>query len=113
MSLYPSLEDMKVDNMVRAQIAHQSPPPPYNPAAMAVAPVGPAGVYPALGEYMGLELSQAMIAENMPEYIMPQVNVIKQNSELYSSQQSSKEPQKIEFEFSIVYFRARISIPFH
>ncbi|XP_046964975.1 syntenin-1-like [Vanessa cardui] len=75
MSLYPSLEDMKVDNMVRAQMAQQQGPPAYQPYQSIAAPVGsqaapsaPRHVYPALGEYMGLELSSDIIALNMPEY---------------------------------------------
>lgn len=74
MSLYPSLEDMKIDNMVRAQMAqqqHQAPPSnqlPYQAQPAAVAPSAPRHVYPALGEYMGLELSPGVIALNMPEY---------------------------------------------
>lgn len=69
MSLYPSLEDMKVDQMAKAQVnaiqSYQSPPayaalPPTNASSSAM--------YPSLGAYMGLELSEAVIAENMPEY---------------------------------------------
>ncbi|CAH0604613.1 unnamed protein product [Chrysodeixis includens] len=74
MSLYPSLEDMKVDTMVRAQMAqHQQrqAAPSYSlpPAPQPSHPSAPsAHVYPALGEYMGLELSSDVIALNMPEY---------------------------------------------
>lgn len=79
MSLYPSLEDMKVDNMVRAQMAqYQAPlPPSYSQALPSAygypAPTGTPSapgthMYPALGDYMGLELSQDVIAQNMPEY---------------------------------------------
>ncbi|XP_023949222.1 syntenin-1 [Bicyclus anynana] len=80
MSLYPSLEDMKVDTMIRAQMAQHQAPPPYNssypsiagPAATAPAATSAAAaarhMYPALGDYMGLELSQDVIALNMPEY---------------------------------------------
>lgn len=73
MSLYPSLEDMKVDNMVRAQMAqHQAAPPAYQPMHQARTPSGtapaPTHFYPSLGDYMGLELSQDVIALNMPEY---------------------------------------------
>lgn len=32
-------------------------------------------VYPALGEYMGLELSPEVIAANLPEYVNPPTNV--------------------------------------
>ncbi|XP_057654857.1 syntenin-1-like [Diorhabda carinulata] len=85
MSLYPSLEDMKVDQMANAQYnqiqrniaaAPASAPPPYNypnfnsmpiPAIAAPDSSGQQ-LYPHLGEYMGLELSEAVIAENMPEY---------------------------------------------
>lgn len=72
MSLYPTLEDMKVDHMMKAQLQAEAqynvPPqrledvpsaPAYNPSAI---------MYPSLGEYMGLELTEEMIAENMPEY---------------------------------------------
>ncbi|XP_043262802.1 syntenin-1-like [Colletes gigas] len=74
MSLYPTLEDMKVDHMMKAQFQAESqydvPPisnkehivpsaPSYNSSAV---------LYPLLGEYMGMELSEAVIAENMPEY---------------------------------------------
>lgn len=68
MSLYPSLEDMKVDHMVKAQVAHhQTAHQGFQPIApMPSAPTS--HVYPALGEYMGLELSSDVIALNMPEY---------------------------------------------
>ncbi|KAG7307264.1 hypothetical protein JYU34_007424 [Plutella xylostella] len=71
MSLYPSLEDMKVDNMARAQIAHQyqAPPPSYGHHSAPSAPRTHSGaMYPSLGDYMGLELSSDVIALNMPEY---------------------------------------------
>lgn len=89
MSLYPSLEDMKVDTMARAQMAqHYAPPshgPQYSapqshvsqynapqsyalPSAPGTASAPNAHVYPALGDYMGLELSENVIAQNMPEY---------------------------------------------
>jgi len=87
MSLYPSLEDMVVDQMAKAQQPipvqpqHQStalpyPPLPSNagiPSAPLVnsTPSNPvlAVSYPGLSEYMGLELSEALIRENMPEYL--------------------------------------------
>ncbi|KAL0841974.1 hypothetical protein ABMA28_014197 [Loxostege sticticalis] len=68
MSLYPSLEDMKVDTMARAQMSHQQAPPSYQAISRAPVPSAPAHVYPALGDYMGLELSADVIARNMPEY---------------------------------------------
>lgn len=84
MSLYPSLEDMKVDTMARAQMAqhiapqhaapqyhapqYQAPPSYALPPAQASPSAPNAHVYPALGDYMGLELSDDVIAQNMPEY---------------------------------------------
>nr|XP_021189568.2 syntenin-1 [Helicoverpa armigera] len=81
MSLYPSLEDMKVDAMARAQVSqHQAQPPSYPhslpPSAPSygyphggAAPSAPSThMYPALNDYMGLELSSDVIAMNMPEY---------------------------------------------
>lgn len=75
MSLYPSLEDMKIDNMVRAQIAQQSTPAYNENGSLVSNTVG--HVYPSLGDYMGLELSSDVIALNMPEYQMQvhQVNI--------------------------------------
>ncbi|CAH0406559.1 unnamed protein product [Chilo suppressalis] len=70
MSLYPSLEDMKVDTMVRAQMSHHQAPPSFNAHRAPSGPNALAQVYPALGEYMGLELSSDVIALNMPEYQM-------------------------------------------
>ncbi|XP_030760382.1 syntenin-1-like [Sitophilus oryzae] len=77
MSLYPSLEDMKVDQLGRAQaeaFSSYSNPPPYNPGtynAGAVS-VDVGNAYPSLGNYMGLELSELVIKENMPEYLQHQ-----------------------------------------
>ncbi|VVC41517.1 PDZ domain [Cinara cedri] len=71
MSIYPSLEDLKLDevvkNMTQNQTIHNSEnPPPY----MAICPPHPSGMdqqsldalYPVLNDYMGLELS--IIAQN-------------------------------------------------
>lgn len=85
MALYPSLEDMKVDQMIKAQVELTSkyisnepmyiPSCPSEPSA-SPAPSAPAltlprsgQLYPALNDYMGLEFSPQMIAENMPEYL--------------------------------------------
>lgn len=83
-SLYPSLEDMQVHKVMVAQenaaatayASSQGGYPqmtnttPYNPA---FAPAGQtnavAALYPGLGDFMGLELSQEVIALNMPEYM--------------------------------------------
>lgn len=85
MSLYPSLEDMKVDQIGRAQAQafsamqqqqHQfsqvasapaytmNPYPEMNPQ-----PASAPTAYPDLFDYMGMELSHDMIAANMPEYL--------------------------------------------
>ena len=76
MSLYPSLEDMKVDTMARAQMAQYQAPPSYSlpPAAPMPASAPSAHMYPALGDYMGLELSSDVIARNMPEYQLQTVS---------------------------------------
>ena len=84
MSLYPSLEDMMVDQMMKAQQSSDPTPaqtqaqgggwtqplsrPPL-PASMSPVPASVAASYPGLAEYMGLELSEALIRENMPEYL--------------------------------------------
>ncbi|XP_042891403.1 syntenin-1-like [Penaeus japonicus] len=89
MSLYPSLEDMKVDQMGRAQaqmvsemVSAQVENSPTAPPAIAgyAAPPYPlhppeasknslAHLYPSLGDYMGLEFTDEVIAANMPEYL--------------------------------------------
>lgn len=81
MSLYPSLEDMKVDQTVRAQLRafdviqqqqlHDQSPPQYKniPGVPSAPPLNSPTNYPDLVDYMGLELSQEVIAANMPEYL--------------------------------------------
>jgi len=85
MSVYPSLEDMKVDHMMQAQeqAASNAMPTPHSvtyPSAPSApsAPSGPSGPsagsphtgsYPGLAEYMGLELTEAEVRANMPEYL--------------------------------------------
>ncbi|XP_066588768.1 syntenin-1-like [Prorops nasuta] len=71
MSLYPSLEDMKVDQMLKAQIQADSEIVPQPETILPSAPVYESPthqLYPFLGEYMGLDLSQEVITLNMPEY---------------------------------------------
>ena len=88
MSLYPSLEDMKVDQTIRAQkqafdaIQHQQQLMNQNAYPMLGVPTAPSAPplgspvspahYPDLVDYMGLELSQDVIAANMPEYLQRQ-----------------------------------------
>jgi len=76
MSLYPSLEDMKVDKMVRAQQQQEmqyastaSAPPPSYPGSYHSAPLAEdkaMSLYPSLDEYMGLSLSQVVIPPMVP-----------------------------------------------
>lgn len=83
-SLYPSLEDMQVHKVIVAQEnaamnAHTNANAcsqrgyPYltNNAACTSAEQSNtvAALYPGLGDFMGLELSQDVIALNMPEYM--------------------------------------------
>lgn len=69
---------MKVDHLAKAQndaLLSQNNPssnPPYPLTYNSTMPL-PAGangasVYPALGDYMGLELSETVLEQNMPEY---------------------------------------------
>ncbi|RZC32943.1 PDZ domain containing protein [Asbolus verrucosus] len=76
MSLYPSLEDMKVDQLSKAQneafttANNQAPPHPSYPYAVpAQKGANNPSAYPSLGEFMGLELTEAVISQNMPEYL--------------------------------------------
>lgn len=79
-SIYPSLEDMQVDKMMQAQVnefvglsASQYPnlnatqPGSYDVKSVTV--TENTELYPALSNYMGLELTEDMIAANMPEYL--------------------------------------------
>lgn len=71
MALYPSLEDMKVDQMMQAQVqaaAGGGLPYPVAPQPALTGAIAGAA-YPGLAEYMGMELSEAIIRENMPEYL--------------------------------------------
>lgn len=95
-SLYPSLEDMQCHKIIQAQesaFAQYQPPqtmpsaPPNYPtigrnaypelsAGYPSAPVAASGptasvaeLYPGLADFMGLELSEEIIAANMPEYL--------------------------------------------
>lgn len=76
---------MKVDNMVRAQVSHNQTIQHHSMSSHAMlpesAPSAPpsAHMYPALGDYMGLELSPQVIALNMPEYQVQTVSNIRNN----------------------------------
>ncbi|XP_011305465.1 syntenin-1 [Fopius arisanus] len=96
MALYPSLEDMKVDQMMKAQLqseyseyASQMNTTPSRASEVPSAPIlnrqeyaeisGP--LYPALADYMGLELTAEMIEANMPEYSI----AVRQSTEITTS----------------------------
>ncbi|XP_071965762.1 syntenin-1-like [Antedon mediterranea] len=65
MSLYPSLEDMKVDKMAQAQVQYRQHV--ANTVTSGSVPgQQPSGLYPSLDEYMGLSLTPETIAQNMP-----------------------------------------------
>ncbi|XP_032667631.1 syntenin-1-like [Odontomachus brunneus] len=76
MSLYPTLEDMKVDHLMKAQAQVESQYVPLPIPTGSAVPSAPAEIpsisqlYPSLGDYMGLELSEEAIAQNMPEYAL-------------------------------------------
>ena len=72
MSIYPSLEDMKVDHLIQAQTAvlssevvsqKQSAQTPMSPLLYpkTSAQPGTGGFYPRLAEFMGMELSEEVI----------------------------------------------------
>ncbi|XP_033914850.3 syntenin-1 [Acipenser ruthenus] len=72
MSLYPSLEDMKVDKFIQAQAAYESSPP--LPAALPepsnAVPAEAGGglypkLYPELSQFMGLNLNEEEIQHNL------------------------------------------------
>ncbi|XP_058142807.1 syntenin-2 [Dasypus novemcinctus] len=66
-ALYPSLEDLKVDQAMQAQ-ARATPRMPALPAQVA-ATSQPSGLYPNLAElesYMGLSLSSQEVQQNLP-----------------------------------------------
>lgn len=71
MSLYPSLEDMRVHKVVQAQqkaFTHQmnAQTTPLALGDSAASVVEESNLYPGLGNFMGLELTNEMIALNMP-----------------------------------------------
>ncbi|XP_031569192.1 syntenin-1-like [Actinia tenebrosa] len=77
MSLYPSLEDMKVEQMARAQAQqmqaqHQAvgytPASAPAPGQAAPAPSGYSGLYPSLTDYMGIDVSEEAVRQHVPDY---------------------------------------------
>lgn len=91
MSIYPSLEDLKVHQMYQAQLRYELPQPSapvgtelpsysYTPMNNVAQETVQSGIYkyPSLNDYMGLELSEEVIIQNMPEYAIvrpPQADV--------------------------------------
>jgi len=69
MSVYPSLEDMKVDHMMQAQEQGAGLIPAPSTGSFAAPTVTSGSNYPGLAEYMGLELTEAEVRANMPEYL--------------------------------------------
>lgn len=83
MSLYPSLEDMKVDQLTKAQLSQMQPQQhqaqvvgnavPSAPTATLPYPLTPpshnATLYPSLNEYMGLEITPELVAQYGPQTI--------------------------------------------
>ncbi|XP_046405676.1 syntenin-1-like [Ischnura elegans] len=63
MSLYPSLEDMKVDQMYKAQVNHGSQGNSQVPQ-LALEATNSVALYPALNEFMGLELPSEWNGQN-------------------------------------------------
>ncbi|KAK7484068.1 hypothetical protein BaRGS_00024680 [Batillaria attramentaria] len=94
MSLYPTLEDMKVDQLAQAQVQHEQrqaiaqggyPSAPGYPAAPAAGEMhtssSGASLYPALDDYMGLKLTPQFVQQNMP--------VVAQNMQVATRQTST------------------------
>lgn len=84
MSLYPSLEDLKLDEFMKTQnriVQQNDNPPPF----MAICPPHPSGIdqeslgamYPILNDYLGLELS--VLAQNNSIDIPSQISQAKNN----------------------------------
>jgi len=72
MSLYPSLEDMKVDHMAQAQTqvaaTQQQQPAITSSSSPAFMDMQQGSVlYPSLNDFMGLQITSASINQNMPE----------------------------------------------
>lgn len=74
MPLYPTLEDMRVDQLAQAQVQHEQRHAMITqggyPSAPGAAPIpqasSSASLYPALEDYMGLQLTPQFVQENMP-----------------------------------------------
>lgn len=87
---------MKFDQLARAQNQYEAqvaaPPPTAThvyptapPTSMPMPAIENPAMYPSLTDYMGLELSEAIIAANMPEYTQVAVVTAVSISELFYS----------------------------
>lgn len=74
MSLYPSLEDMKVDQMAQAQAVAARPQQPALTQApqpgfpTVAAPAFSSSLYPSLDDYMGMAVSENAVRQHVPGY---------------------------------------------
>ncbi|XP_020386790.1 syntenin-1 [Rhincodon typus] len=85
MSLYPSLEDLKVDKVIQAQASYvaSSGTPAILPETVASVPSDGGlypRLYPELSEYMGLSLNEEEIQMNMATVAVPQQTVARPSS---------------------------------
>ncbi|XP_072427692.1 syntenin-1-like [Chiloscyllium punctatum] len=84
MSLYPSLEDLKVDKVIQAQASYavNSGTPAILPETVASVPSDGLypRLYPELSDYMGLSLNEEEIQRNMAAVAVPQQTVARPSS---------------------------------
>ncbi|XP_048385154.1 syntenin-1-like [Stegostoma tigrinum] len=85
MSLYPSLEDLKVDKVIQAQASYvaSSGIPAILPETAASVPSDGGlypRLYPELSEYMGLSLNEEEIQKNLATVAIPQQTVARPSS---------------------------------
>lgn len=72
MSLYPSLEDMKVDHLVQAQAQYHAQQQNNQaaigaPQASANLDIARSSLYPSLDDFMGMQITDESIKSHMPE----------------------------------------------
>eukprot|EP00493_Phyllostaurus_siculus_P021769 UN22097 len=106
MSLYPSLEDMKVDHMAQAQQAQTPQRQPQHAigsaSSSASAPQASSAMlalYPSLGEFMGMEVSHDVVRQNLPQEV---------GNEVVSYQSSNKMVAPITGESNIGMARSEV-----
>lgn len=85
MSLYPSLEDLKVDKVIQAQASYvANSGTPAILSEIATSPLSDGGfyprLYPELSEYMGLNLNEEEIQKNMAMVAVPEQTVARPSS---------------------------------